>query len=43
MFRDGKETTLKVEIGLLEDATLAAAPGGSPGAAPPCVRRTCSA
>ncbi len=36
VFRDGKETTLKVEIGLLEDATLAAAPGGtSPDAAPP--------
>ena len=30
VFRDGKEATLKVEVGLLEDATLAAAPGGAP-------------
>ncbi len=34
VFRDGKEVTLKVEIGLLEEATLAAAPGSPPDAAP---------
>jgi serine protease Do len=28
VFREGSEETLQVEIGLLEDATLAAAPGG---------------
>jgi serine protease Do len=36
VFRDGAETTLKVEIGLLEDATtLAAAPGATPNDTPP--------
>ena len=30
VFRDGKEETLKVTIGLLEEPTLAAAPGGGP-------------
>jgi serine protease Do len=35
VFRDGAETTLQVEIGLLEEPTLAAAPGAPPGAAPP--------
>ena len=29
VFRDGKEETLQVEIGLLEEPTLAAAPGGA--------------
>jgi serine protease Do len=35
VFRDGAETTLKVEIGRLEETTLAAAPGGPPQSAPP--------
>jgi serine protease Do len=35
VFRDGKEETLRVEIGLLEEATLAAAPGAPSDAAPP--------
>jgi serine protease Do len=36
VFREGAEQTLRVEIGLLEEATLAAAPGAPPGeAAPP--------
>jgi len=36
VFRDGAEQTLEVEIGLLEEATLAAAPGAPPDdAAPP--------
>jgi serine protease Do len=34
VFRDGAERTLEVEVGLLEEATLAAAPGASPDAAP---------
>ena len=34
VFREGAETTLDVEIGLLEEATLAAAPGAPPGEAP---------
>ena len=44
VFRDGAEQTLQVEIGLLEEATLAAAPGaprGRGGAA--AARRRCSA
>ena len=44
VFRDGKEETLKVEVGLLEEATLAAAPGAAAGRhAAPCARRACSA
>jgi serine protease Do len=35
VFREGAETTLQVEIGLLEEPTLAAAPSGQPGEAPP--------
>ena len=35
IFRDGKEETLKVEVGLLEEATLAAAPGQPPADVPP--------
>ena len=35
VFRDGREETLRVEVGLLEEATLAAAPGTPPDAAPP--------
>jgi serine protease Do len=35
VFRDGAEQTLEVEIGLLEEATLAAAPGPQGEAAPP--------
>lgn len=35
VFRDGKRETLKVEVGLLEDPTLAAAPGAPPDQAPP--------
>ena len=34
VFRDGKEETLRVEVGLLEEATLAAAPGQPPADAP---------
>ncbi|HRO12227.1 MAG TPA: Do family serine endopeptidase, partial [Amaricoccus sp.] len=34
IFRDGAETTLTVEVGLLEETTLAAAPGQPPAAAP---------
>jgi serine protease Do len=34
VFRDGAERTLEVEVGLLEEATLAAAPGASPDTAP---------
>ena len=34
VFRDGAEQTLQVEIGLLEETTLAAAPGAPPDAAP---------
>ena len=34
VFREGAETTLDIEIGLLEEATLAAAPGSPPGEAP---------
>ena len=34
VFRDGKEETLKVEVGLLEEATLAAAPGEPPADTP---------
>ncbi len=30
VFRDGKEETLKVKVGLLQEATLAAAPGAAP-------------
>ena len=33
VFRDGQEQTLEVEVGLLEEATLAAAPGAPPGEA----------
>ena len=39
VFRGGKEETLTVEVGLLQDATLAAAPGGAPqGDTPPPVK-----
>jgi serine protease Do len=34
VFRDGAEQTLQVEVGLLEEATLAAAPGARPEAGP---------
>ena len=34
VFRDGKEETLRVEVGLLEEATLAAAPGQPPADTP---------
>ncbi len=40
VFRDGKETTLKVEVGLLEDTTLAAAPGAPEKEAPAPVDQT---
>ncbi len=35
VFRDGAETRLKVEVGLLEDSTTLAAAPGSPGDTPP--------
>jgi serine protease Do len=38
VYREGKEMTLPVEIGLLEEATLAAAPGTPPGEAPQAPR-----
>ena len=38
VFRDGAETTLEVEVGLLEEATLAAAPGAEPPADTPPAR-----
>jgi serine protease Do len=40
VFRDGAETTLEVEVGLLEEATLAAAPGEPPADAPPMREET---
>jgi serine protease Do len=40
VFRDGAEQTLKVEVGLLEEATLAAAPGAPPGEATPPSEQT---
>jgi serine protease Do len=38
VFRDGREETLTVEVGLLEEATLAAAPGGQPPGDAPAIR-----
>ena len=39
VFRNGREETLQVEVGLLEDTTLAAAPGAAkPGGAAPAAR-----
>jgi serine protease Do len=40
VFRDGSEETLQVEIGLLEDATLAAAPGAPQTETPPAEEET---
>ncbi len=40
VFRDGKEETLQVKIGLLEEATLAAAPGAPQSEAPPLREET---
>ena len=40
VYRDGAEQTLKVEVGLLEEATLAAAPGEPQGDAAPPAEQT---